>query len=136
MACIFGERTFSEVSLCEIDARLMRPRFCTAIVIAFVVFGAVAGISGTASAWPVTVSPASLSFGNQFIGISSAPQTVTLTNNQSVALNISSTATTTDFAQTNNCRSVVAAGASCTMLTPSPSPVSVTTYHNNPQRTG
>jgi hypothetical protein len=112
MACIIGEQTFSDVGSCEIDARLMRPCFCTAIVIAFVALWAVAGISGTASAQgpPVTVSPASLSFGNQFIEISSAPKTVTLTNNQNMALNISSITTTTDFAQTNNCGSVVAAG--------------------------
>ena len=49
----------------------------------------IGALQASAQVPPVTVSPASLSFGNQFIGISSAPQTVTLTNNQSVALNIS-----------------------------------------------
>jgi len=70
----------------------MKPSFYTVIVIAFVAFGAVASVFSIASSQvpPVTVSPASLSFGNQFIGISSVPQTVTLTNNQSVALDITS----------------------------------------------
>ena len=102
MACILSERFFSEVGFCEIDAKLTRSRFCKVIVVAFVVFGAVASVSGTASAQvpPVTATPASLSFGNQFINATSAPQNVTLTNNQSVVLNISSITTTTDFAQT------------------------------------
>jgi hypothetical protein len=61
----------------------------------------------------VTLSPTSLSFGSGQIGITSPAQTITLTNSQSVTLNISSISTTGDFAQTNNCGSSVAANASC-----------------------
>jgi beta-propeller repeat-containing protein/centrosomal CEP192-like protein len=70
----------------------------------------------------VTVSPSSLSFGAQALGVTSAPQTVTLTNNGTVAVSISSiavgagspAAANTDFAKASNtCGSSVAAGAQC-----------------------
>jgi len=63
----------------------------------------------------VGLSAGSLSFGNQAVSTTSAPQTVTLKNNQSVPLNISSIATSGDFAQTNNCVSPVGSGVSCTI---------------------
>jgi hypothetical protein len=68
------------------------------------------------------LNPTSVSFGNQIVGITSATQTVTLTNNGSLALSISSIALTgtnaTDFAQSNTCPSgsnTLAAGSSCTI---------------------
>jgi hypothetical protein len=64
---------------------------------------------------PVTLAPANLPFGTQFIYTTSAPRTVLLTNNQAVALTISNITTSTDFAQTNNCGNVVAAGTNCTI---------------------
>ncbi|HEV2378201.1 MAG TPA: choice-of-anchor D domain-containing protein [Terriglobia bacterium] len=63
----------------------------------------------------VALSPTSLSFGNQAVGTSSAPQTVTLTNTGSATLNISGVTTGPDYSQTNTCASSVAAGASCTL---------------------
>src|SRR6266702_230632 len=64
----------------------------------------------------------SVSFGNQIIGITSATKTVTLTNNNSLALSINSIALTgtnaADFAQSNTCPSgsnTLAAGSSCTI---------------------
>jgi hypothetical protein len=75
----------------------------------------------------VTVSPASLSFGTQIVGTTSAPQTVTLTNNGTAAVLISITspiavsggspaAANADFAiASNTCGSSVAAGAQCTV---------------------
>jgi len=83
----------------------MKPGPRTAIIIALAAFGATAGVFGTASAQlPLgTLAPASLSCGNQIIAATIASQTVTLTNNQGVALNVSSVTTTTDFAHTNNC---------------------------------
>src|SRR5207248_1952863 len=67
----------------------------------------------------VSLSPTSLSFGNQNINTTSAAQTVTLTNSGGGSLTISSIAVTGtnagDFAQTNNCPSTLAAGASCTI---------------------
>lgn len=62
----------------------------------------------------VGLSPASLSFGGQFLTTTSAGQSVTLTNNGNAALTIS-VATTGDFAQTSNCGSSVAAGGNCTL---------------------
>jgi hypothetical protein len=61
----------------------------------------------------VTLSPGSLNFGFQQIAVTSLPQTITLTNQQSVTLNISNISASGDFAQTNTCGSTLAAGASC-----------------------
>ena len=68
----------------------------------------------------VTLAPASLSFGNQNVGTTSAAQTVTLTNSGTAALTITSIAlggvNAADFAQTNTCPispTTLAAGANC-----------------------
>jgi hypothetical protein len=63
----------------------------------------------------VTLSTNVINFGNQAVGTTSASQPVTLTNTGNGALTINSIATTADFAQTNNCGSVVAASANCTI---------------------
>jgi hypothetical protein len=67
----------------------------------------------------VQLTPASLNFGNQTVGTTSARKVITLRNKGSVALNISGiTITGTnagDFAQLNNCGTSVAAGASCSI---------------------
>jgi YD repeat-containing protein len=63
----------------------------------------------------VTVSPTSLSFGNQVVNTTSAAKTVTLKNGQTVVLTISAIAITGDYAQTNNCGTSLNAGASCTI---------------------
>jgi hypothetical protein len=73
-------------------------------------------LSGTGTS--VSVSPATLSFSGTIVGATSAAQPVTLTNTNNVALAVSSIAITTgatDFAQTNNCGSSVAAAGSCTI---------------------
>jgi hypothetical protein len=63
--------------------------------------------------WPLL-----LAFPSQTIGITSDPQSATLTNSASTSLSISAITLTglnaTDFAQTNNCGSSLAAGANCT----------------------
>ncbi|MEO8972891.1 MAG: N,N-dimethylformamidase beta subunit family domain-containing protein [Ktedonobacteraceae bacterium] len=67
----------------------------------------------------VSLKPTSLSFGNQVVGTTSDPQTVTLTNSGNAALSISNIALSGtnagDFAQTNNCPSTLNNGASCTI---------------------
>jgi phospholipase C len=73
------------------------------------------GLSGNGVAPAVLLSPTSLIFPDQAVGTSSAPQTVTLTNSGSSALNIASISSTGDFAQINDCGSVVAAGMSCSI---------------------
>jgi subtilisin family serine protease len=72
-------------------------------------------LSGTGIAPVANLSPASLTFANQVVNTTSAAQTVTLTNSGDAALNISSIAIASDFAQTNNCGSSLAAGTSCTL---------------------
>jgi len=68
---------------------------------------------------PVTVSPASLSFGGVTVGTTSTSQQVTLTNNGATALAITSIAVTganaPSFIFGNSCGTSVAAGASCTI---------------------
>jgi hypothetical protein len=63
----------------------------------------------------VTVAPNGLFFGNYAVGVTSSTQTVTVTNNQSVALNITGIAASGDFSQTNTCGSGIAAQGSCTV---------------------
>jgi hypothetical protein len=66
--------------------------------------------------FPVAVvAPASLTFGSQTTGTTSAAQTVTLSNTGSAALTVASVSIAGDFSQTNNCGSSVAVGDSCTI---------------------
>ena len=66
-----------------------------------------------------TFSPTSLSFGNQTVGVSSSPQTTTLTNTGNLPLTITSIqitgADSGDFGQTNNCPSSLQPNNSCTI---------------------
>ena len=61
----------------------------------------------------VTLSPGSLTFNSQVVNTTSPSQLVTLSNNQTTGLNISGISASGDFAQTNNCGSSLAAGATC-----------------------
>jgi Bacterial Ig-like domain (group 3)/FG-GAP-like repeat len=69
----------------------------------------------------VVLSPTSLNFAYQATGTTSAPQSVALMNSGSLALTITSIGITgtnsAAFAQTNNCGSSLAAGATCQILT-------------------
>jgi sugar lactone lactonase YvrE len=71
-------------------------------------------LSGT-GVLPVTLLPASPSFGKQAENTTSAAKTLTLTNNLDSALAISSITTSGDFAQTNTCGNSVAANSTCTI---------------------
>ena len=74
-------------------------------------------VGGGGSSPLVSLNPASLSFGSQQTGTTSAPLPVTLRNIGNAPLSISNIALSggnaTDFAQTNNCGLSVAAGGSC-----------------------
>jgi len=76
-------------------------------------------LSGTGIIAAPTLSATSLSFGNQLLGLSSAAQSVTLTNNAAAPLAITSVtvsgAGASSFAVTNTCGSSVAVGGSCTV---------------------
>ncbi len=63
----------------------------------------------------VTVSPASIAFSSQQVGTTSAAKTVTVTNNSSSAVTVSSIVQSTDFAESNTCGASIAVGTSCTI---------------------
>jgi hypothetical protein len=71
-------------------------------------------LTGTGGIPTVSLTPASLTFAAQAVGTTSPPQPTALKNTGSGPLSITSIATAGDFAQTNNCGSIVNAGASCT----------------------
>ena len=75
--------------------------------------------TGTKPASGISLSPSSLSFGNQSQGTASPAQAVTLTNSGASALTINSITATgpnaADFGQTNTCGASVAAGGNCTI---------------------
>lgn len=77
----------------------------------------IVGLSGTGEI-PVALSPTSLTFSSQSVGTTSAPQTVTLTNNSGTTLTISSIAASGDFNATPSgsvpCGATVATAATCT----------------------
>jgi hypothetical protein len=70
-------------------------------------------LSGVGAVSTVTLLPASLKFALQLVGTTSSPQTATLTNTGTVAVSISSIATTGAFTQTNNCPSSLPVNANC-----------------------
>jgi hypothetical protein len=76
-------------------------------------------LSGSGGLAAVRLSPSSLSFGNESVGLATAPQTITLSNTGYSTLNISSigvTGTNTgDFSESVTCGSTLAAGANCTI---------------------
>ena len=68
-------------------------------------------LSGT-GVQPVTVTPASLTFASQVVGTTSAAKSVTLTNYQSIALNVSSVSATASFSA-SACPAQVAPAGNC-----------------------
>ena len=79
-----------------------------------------ASLSGTGvGVAQISLSPTTLSFGNQSVKVASAAKTITLSNPGSAVLSITSIAitgtNTADFSQTNTCGTSVAAGKSCTI---------------------
>jgi sugar lactone lactonase YvrE len=71
-------------------------------------------ITGVSTIGTGRISPISLNFGNQTVGVSSATQTVTVTNVGPASLNITGVAVMGDFSQTNNC-TIVAPSGTCTI---------------------
>ncbi|QNI31990.1 choice-of-anchor D domain-containing protein [Alloacidobacterium dinghuense] len=70
-------------------------------------------LTGTGQAAAASLSTASLDFGNQNQGTSSAPLQTTLTNSGNGILTITGITSSGDFSQTNNCGTTLAANASC-----------------------
>lgn len=63
----------------------------------------------------VGLSAASLSFGSQKVGTTSAPQTITIANPGATPLKITSITIAGDFAETNTCPAKLLVGANCTV---------------------
>jgi hypothetical protein len=75
-------------------------------------------LTGTGISPPVPIaslSPASLSFGNQNVGTSSSSMPVTLSNTGNAALKISGITASGDFSEGNNCGTSLVAGAQCSI---------------------
>ncbi|KWU26400.1 choice-of-anchor D domain-containing protein [Burkholderia cenocepacia] len=72
-------------------------------------------LTGTGLLAVASVSPAALSFGNQTVNTTSAPQTVTLTNTGNTAMTVSTPTGNLSGPWSTNCPATLAGGASCTM---------------------
>ncbi|MGA2844468.1 MAG: choice-of-anchor D domain-containing protein [Candidatus Acidiferrales bacterium] len=74
-------------------------------------------LAGTVTVATVSVSPATITFGNQVVGGTSSPVPVTVKNTGQGALTVSgaSVTDTTDFTLKNNCTGAVPAGDTCTV---------------------
>ena len=74
-------------------------------------------LSGTGLAPTVTISPASLTFASQPVGVVSAAQTVTVTNTSVVGVTLGTVGLTGanagEFLESTTCGTALAAGASC-----------------------
>ncbi|HZQ22553.1 MAG TPA: alkaline phosphatase family protein [Terriglobales bacterium] len=70
-------------------------------------------MSGMASS--ITLSPATVSFGNRLVASKGATKTATLTNNSAASLNLTGFTVSGDYTQTNNCGASLAPGANCTL---------------------
>jgi hypothetical protein len=72
-------------------------------------------LSGTGTL-PLSLSPSSLSFGNQAVNTTSAPRTVILTNGSPLLpIPVTGLTLTGDFSQTNDCGTSIPAGGNCTV---------------------
>jgi hypothetical protein len=72
-------------------------------------------LSGTATGPGAGLSPTSLTFSAELLGVSGAAQAETLTNTGNTAMNVSAVQTTGDFAQANNCLGTLAPSSTCTI---------------------
>jgi hypothetical protein len=72
-------------------------------------------LTGTGLGAQVSFSKTSLTFGAELVGVSSASQSVTVTNSGNAALTVTSVAATGDWSETNTCGASVAAGSSCSV---------------------
>jgi hypothetical protein len=85
----------------------------------FGVLSALVALGSTfAAAQPLSFSPTSLSFPSTVVGATSSSQPVTMTNTGTTTLKVNIAITqpdASDFIQTNNCGTSLAAGANCTI---------------------
>lgn len=74
-------------------------------------------LTGTGVAPEISLSPGSLTFGQQLVGTVSLPQAVTLTNTGTASLELSGVSLSGDFTQSNDCPAVLDVNARCTIQT-------------------
>jgi hypothetical protein len=74
------------------------------------------GTGTTPSTTSDSLSASSLSFPSQTVNTASGSQTVTLTNTGTTAISISGISASSNFSQSNNCGSSLAAGAQCSLV--------------------
>jgi hypothetical protein len=70
-------------------------------------------LTGTGISPTATLSPSSMTFANDPLGVTSSSQAVTLTNSGTDPLTINGVNVSGDFAETNSCGTSLAAGGSC-----------------------
>jgi len=72
------------------------------------------GVAATAS---VTITPTTLAFGNQTVGVKSAAKTASVQSAgaSAVSISVATSGATSSYAESNNCGSSLAAGATCTI---------------------
>jgi hypothetical protein len=77
--------------------------------------GASAAVAFTIAAAPgqLSVSPGTIAFGNESVGVPSPAQTVTLTNTGGQPISLASIAASSQFSETNSCGSTLLPAASC-----------------------
>jgi len=63
----------------------------------------------------LSLNPSSLTFAGTLDTLTSSPESVTLTNNTSTSVALTSIAASADFGQANNCPATLAGGATCTI---------------------
>jgi hypothetical protein len=119
-SCPYGGGALSSEVACTIDVTFTptaaSPR-TGAVTITYTGQGSPQSVAltGTGIVPAANVSPTSLSFSSQDVGIPSTPQPVTVTNTGSVALSVSNVAISNGWTQSNDCLPSVAANASCTV---------------------
>ncbi len=72
-------------------------------------------LTGQGGAPAASLSPTSLSFNDQTVGTTSAPQAVTLTNTGAINLQVTHIEASGDFGETNDCGTALRALSSCTI---------------------
>jgi hypothetical protein len=70
-------------------------------------------LSGLGTGLQLRITPASLDLGNQFVGVTGLPQTVTLNNTGNLPVTLQSVSTSSSFGALNACGSTIAPGDSC-----------------------
>jgi hypothetical protein len=91
----------------------MKSRFFVLITATLLGAFALSGCGGSGGSPSVSFSANSLTFGDEEEGSASEPLLITLTNTGTASLTITSIAASANFAETNNCGSMLAAGANC-----------------------